>query len=1707
LPSSNVSEAEKGRKRSNNKKASARRQATWDSLKSPNLQLNATPERVSGTGRRVELLSAVIASLTLQIGLLVIAGTTATLVSKYEPKPWGLPCYLTGSILLVMGMLSCSVAIERSTEEYTWQLSEHLSRDSNQFRLFWIQRTQRVSDQDFGSHVIFGGDRSCIVTSSRLEDVHSEKSISTSKQRAKKTQTTTSKEHSATDSSETQQGTDNKRKDVPWWLHCLPLVAVVAGGSGFTVQFIGLRGLPWPCAVSQLIGIMIMALIRALIRRRLGRDMVHCKAAKNYELDYLAIQLVSRQCGIFDNNEKQSDLSNANSETPKRPLGKKWLQVTGDNSHSKGQSSGDNQAPEKVFVWKVETAEVTNTGTYIFPYSRPRVPRDTDTTEAQRVVLVRKRLGDLCKWTTSASKPALALARSIERFLDEFLPNGLPVTKNGAEIPLPDISKSSARDKRIEWRIPFSCSDTGAKTEVKLLLTRNSSQNGRWRVDLAGIEAVLSLWMANLESGNSLHDKDLETADWRRAGVDSNVDYCRVLGEKRGEVLKRDISWWVNNPEIYTEKEIQEGEGPDPKDPIVADPAAKDHQDNEIKITIGFIGSSTGLGPTEPTKASDLLFQYSNADLATLTAQHLFTSFMWTIGESIPRQAFHQGTRDIGEHVKVQSSNMFDLHSNVGKLSGRKLNNVNLTRFVTYAEKQGLGTADEILLCIIPTFSFYDRLPNDAVLTCDQPEIKFPGSSRSKDQICARYSYFLDWIHEKKGASLEEYISIAGVARTVEFIYLVALDLANREASDSFENKPDSKPGDGESIPNTDLERPGSRKNKTSKELTKLLELLSGPFLNILKKLFPFYELQRRKKTIVDFFSICLGISNETSWSDQVPSDDFMGQIGFTNLHRKVTNAGDGGFALVNILGMKPPNNRKADYESNGIPVKKGMARDIFGWTPFHYAAARAGLQFSDSNEDDNDASGETTHILQRLKRFLEANPPTGWWLDNFNRSPVHIAAFSGNNGLLKELLYSLPSRDVESVMTMGGRDGMKPLHLAAGHQKDACVTTLLGGLRSDIEIKVDVWKQSPLHTALVNHNYDCAQKLSRCKEFNFSPETPDVFSRPLFFYLLGEGPKKKSLGAEILLTHWNKFEAQHGDKQSVLHLAISFLDSMQLFDLIIELRRREAKQSDVDLMNKYGETPLHLAVRDKKSSLVDLFVDMGASPSAKNNNQLSPMMLACDIGDLSLVRTMCRAPKYLGSEIDGQGRTALHHATLNTKWSVDDCAQAVKLLAGVMVNVDALDQDQCSPLHYAAGTCNGVAFSSLLELKANIGLTDRSGRNVLHHAVLSVETNPDRPTKSLIDSICKQISKTAIDARDDNGQTPLHLAIISDNDETAFFLLSKDANPQIENVLRMTPFMTACQLSSCQKFIKYAVEQSNMLKSNVNKNQPITQDGSNNSAYRDGTEVKSTKADVNPHFKGFDINKVDSSRNLSALGWACCGGSVEVVEILLLAKTVSLKIQATGFFGFTPLHLALSHDSQDMVQRLVADPRVISSLVLADDTGLSPIEYDIRHSNEGCLRPLLEHPNVGPERFSSSQLEDIMDKHRETESQTLASHEWVMRVEAGKDISFPFHKLAKTGQRKEVEELLQFYMNAFELDEDRWTPADVAQWYGHVDLMHYLRDKESKGNFIRPPYRWPSTFFDLYENSTLETTTCPSLNSSPRHKLGQKQRFIRDLH
>ncbi|KAH7305430.1 hypothetical protein B0I35DRAFT_464711 [Stachybotrys elegans] len=69
------------------------------------------------------------------------------------------------------------------------------------------------------------------------------------------------------------------------------MAAAAAAGIGFVAQFMGLRGLPYPCSIAQIGAIIAMTLLRAKVRRHLGRKPNHFRVFPGYELDHLATRI------------------------------------------------------------------------------------------------------------------------------------------------------------------------------------------------------------------------------------------------------------------------------------------------------------------------------------------------------------------------------------------------------------------------------------------------------------------------------------------------------------------------------------------------------------------------------------------------------------------------------------------------------------------------------------------------------------------------------------------------------------------------------------------------------------------------------------------------------------------------------------------------------------------------------------------------------------------------------------------------------------------------------------------------------------------------------------------------------------------------------------------------------------------------------------------------------------------------------------------------------------------------------------------------------------------------------------------------------------------------------------------------------------------------------------------------------------------------
>ncbi|CEI67723.1 unnamed protein product [Fusarium venenatum] len=462
-----------------------------------------------------------------------------------------------------------------------------------------------------------------------------------------------------------------------------------------------------------------MAMIRALIRRRLGEDTQYCGALSEYELDYLAIQLVETKCCTLVSLEKNS------------------------------------KSLQQVLSWRVD---ITKHGKeIIYPFDFPGTvefdvafsnhkvlsrTRETEylenkvgeapDREAQKVMSVRRRLGDLCEWETKAFKPALMLVRSIEYFLDEFAPDGL------------------SGEDTITWKIPFkSSSDKSGVVELNIIRA-TKAYTGR-NINAGQVGAILSIWMANLEANNTTQSKKDRDTEWQRseAGVALGVEYCRILGRKYDNgVLQRDINWWVGNPgisEVEVEKQVPEAKpSPQPgtsrttsfqlrgstvtnksssqlssseqKKSVIMPYTYDSSKHKNVKIVIGYTG------PAGTEGAQKLLVQHSTAATVTIAMQHLFIHFMWTIVDRLPKNFLDQGSVNVHEAVSVQPPRKLDLSSNKSGI-GRKLSHKKLKKFVLHAEKEDLGTFDDVLLCIIPGLSIKDRLPNDATFRFDLPRL------------------------------------------------------------------------------------------------------------------------------------------------------------------------------------------------------------------------------------------------------------------------------------------------------------------------------------------------------------------------------------------------------------------------------------------------------------------------------------------------------------------------------------------------------------------------------------------------------------------------------------------------------------------------------------------------------------------------------------------------------------------------------------------------------------------------------------------------------------------------------------------------------------------------------------------------------------------------------------------------------------------------
>ncbi|KAK7093850.1 E3 ubiquitin-protein ligase MIB2-like [Littorina saxatilis] len=201
---------------------------------------------------------------------------------------------------------------------------------------------------------------------------------------------------------------------------------------------------------------------------------------------------------------------------------------------------------------------------------------------------------------------------------------------------------------------------------------------------------------------------------------------------------------------------------------------------------------------------------------------------------------------------------------------------------------------------------------------------------------------------------------------------------------------------------------------------------------------------------------------------------------------------------------------------------------------------------------------------------------------------------------------------------------------------------------------------------------------------------------------------------------------------------------------------------ADVNVQDKDLDTPMHDAIRKDNREIIKALLDCDKLDGTKTNkDKLNIMHVAVIHGLQRVVEVLISRNTKLASITGGpENWSPLHMAAMNGRTAV----------AGVLVkkgdvDVNAVDKNNRSALHYAVQTCENTIIDLLLGRDANPSIQDVDGNTPSHLAQM-----PKLPTAAgqvkkadeevLVQSILCMLAECGADLnkKNRNGQTPLSL-------------------------------------------------------------------------------------------------------------------------------------------------------------------------------------------------------------------------------------------------------------------------------------------------------------------------------------------------------------
>ncbi|KAF8423913.1 ankyrin repeat-containing domain protein [Tirmania nivea] len=1332
-------------------------------LCAPNITLNFTDPI-----KRWHLRLAAVAGTVLQLSVVVFEGLIRYEMDMDTPDAAGFVyeqafiLAATGTLVLSLGMMLCSYAVEQCTEEYVWT-----AKNNTEFYLFWIQKGQVVNDQLFESFVLAAeGRRRTLTTSHPCFNSWVNTRIVNQLQRNETIGEAPLPQEQFVENcpafpAETRFFKDKEAKQSNF-LEWITVAGAFASISGFILQFVGLRGLHWTATVFHIAATILMTIVRTTVRQQLAGKPFAYQLPSGYELEWLAVQLGDGKC-FEEESPGRKDLGD--STLYLRRLWKLFSRPRYQKTWAEGFS-------EAGFHWNIPCKQTSKK----FKRQSIVAPQGGDNIShiAINILAIRERLGKLTAWDGPAPEEAFSLTNAMEVAMNKLQVQYAPVQNEILQLPLD---------------VQLTVHHKSTQATVYLVLEQDKSEDSKWKANEAQVEALISLCLFSLSFSGPTNESQ---NNYRRprSQVSGREERIRLLGPAT-ENTWRDFEWWLEGSlsklvkvEVARDTSFQGREMRDAQRFI-------GYGDDYPFVMSASTSKTYSIWPVSPSQESVVLANsgtgvnaasayygvYSYCSSRKSCAQHIFSIFIHIAANEIPQLG---GQTVLNDKVAFSSTANFNL----------KLQNSTLEELAGGVAETGLCTLEEAYFGIIPACSLRKKLP--------------------------RVHCVVEWARHK--AELYETL---GHWKDAGQVYSLLFSTCKAFGpKDEIAVKATSLLVESAKI-TVSLWETQHRNDLTLRQVQELVEELSEvldknpSFSNLIQRLLSLSSMsgrlqqwgyQKQKPTrdseqefVDNNWPLEFGYTplHDTAFSkagwkilmmlspqESLNNADIFGRV---PLHYAATNNSDAARYLLS-WGANPrsKDNRDwtplhyASWHGNKNAVRALIsggseidAKGRDGMTPLHCAAAQnhpdiANLLLgSGANVEIHDnarrtplhwaAIADAAQIAQDLTKKGAYHKGR----EDYGRIPLHLAAMSGC-AAVKVLLefHKIDSPTNKSQdLDIKDRDGRTPLHLAAQGVMDP---------ERAMEIRSrGLFPKLALHKAAVNGRID-QRGLLLLRNTDELVQDPHLENFDKHLDQLHQASLEGKLGeVEALLADDSKpVELDGRDKggKTALHFAC-WSGNKELAEVLLD------KGAEIDSTNTYGSTALHFASSKGSLEVVNLLLDKQVDIHHANHFGNNALHFASWWGHLPVVQLLLQRGADLHSTTF-LGNGLLHYAATSGN------IELIEYALGKGIDMEFPTKYGNTALHMAAMGRKKEAMEYLLFKGAKPDSAGHYGTSALHYAVMggSVE-------------VIEVLLGTGADIEqaDDDGNTPLHFATFHNHRHVAEYLLSRGANVNLADKFGQT--------------------------------------------------------------------------------------------------------------------------------------------------------------------------------------------------------------------------------------------------------------------------------------------------------------------------------